>query len=134
MFLPWVDHSALLDGNVRGRKDTFVVLITEREPSVPATILLQYLDNISKPQREVRIGCLGLIAIDYYMIGETGRKQASMVDGWWGGGKEDSREKEARKHGGQMEGRRKGGRWRAREKKDGGRRGRGGGQERGRRK
>ena len=63
--LPGVDHAALSDGDVRRRKDALVVLVSHGEAPVPAGILLQDLHQVSKPQGQVRVRSLGLIAIDH---------------------------------------------------------------------
>lgn len=61
--LPWVDDVALLDTNVRGRENSFGMLVMKGEASVPASILLQDMNHISKPQGEIGVGGLGLIAV-----------------------------------------------------------------------
>lgn len=46
--IPWVEGAALLDADVRGREHSLGVLVTQREATVPASILLQDMHHIAK--------------------------------------------------------------------------------------
>ena len=61
--------------DVRGGEDTLAVFVPEREPSVPATVLLQDLHHVSKLQPQERVGSLlGFVAIDNCGGREGGRE------------------------------------------------------------